>query len=84
MKLASLEEAFQGAVTVGERGQVVIPADAREALEISPGDKLLVFAPPGGIGVFFGKLKDMQRISEMLGPLLADENGNSSGEGSDV
>lgn len=32
-----------GSVTVGERGQVVIPAEAREELDINAGEKLLVF-----------------------------------------
>ena len=31
-----------GLVTVGERGQIVIPKDARELFAINPGDKLLV------------------------------------------
>jgi len=35
---------FYGSVTVGERGQVVIPAEARKDFGIQPGDKLLVFA----------------------------------------
>ena len=33
-----------GAVTVGERGQLVIPADLRKDLKIGPGDKLMIFA----------------------------------------
>ena len=37
-----------GAVTVGERGQVVIPAEIRKIFGIKNGDKLLVFAKPGG------------------------------------
>jgi len=32
-----------GAATVGERGQVSLPADARRELGIEPGDKLMVF-----------------------------------------
>jgi|GEM_PF-612476 len=36
------EPVFYGAVTVGERGQVVIPQQAREAHGIKPGDKMLV------------------------------------------
>jgi AbrB family looped-hinge helix DNA binding protein len=37
-----------GAVTVGERGQIVIPAQARKLYRIKPGDKLVVFAKSGG------------------------------------
>ena len=38
---------FWGATTVGTKGQVVIPADAREAFGIHEGDKILVLSPPG-------------------------------------
>ncbi len=41
-----LDECFYGSVTVGERGQIVIPAEARAALGIQPGDKLLVMRDP--------------------------------------
>ncbi|MEQ4722942.1 AbrB/MazE/SpoVT family DNA-binding domain-containing protein [Nonomuraea sp. B19D2] len=37
---------FYGAVTVSERGQIVIPAQARRDLGIAPGDKLLVLGDP--------------------------------------
>ncbi|MBV2364203.1 AbrB/MazE/SpoVT family DNA-binding domain-containing protein [Streptomonospora nanhaiensis] len=37
---------FYGAVTVSERGQIVIPARARRDLEIGPRDKLLVLGDP--------------------------------------
>ena len=40
-----------GAVTVGGRGQVVIPADIRKTLKISAGDRLIVFAKPDMIGL---------------------------------
>ena len=33
-----------GSVTVGERGQVVIPAEIRNSLKIKSGDQLMVFA----------------------------------------
>ncbi len=35
---------FFGSATVGERGQIVIPAQARQRLGIKPGDKLLIFS----------------------------------------
>jgi len=35
-----------GTVTVGERGQLVIPAQLRKILNIKSGDQLMVFAKP--------------------------------------
>jgi AbrB family looped-hinge helix DNA binding protein len=35
-------EKFYGSTVMGERGQVVIPAEAREELGIEPGEKLIV------------------------------------------
>ena len=35
-----------GPVTIGERGQLVIPAELRKALHIKSGDQLMVFAKP--------------------------------------
>lgn len=46
---------FLGATTVGERGQVVIPADARKAYGIEIGDKLLVFSRPRHAGLLLVK-----------------------------
>jgi AbrB family looped-hinge helix DNA binding protein len=37
---------FYGAVTVSERGQIALPAQARRDLGIGAGDKLLVLADP--------------------------------------
>lgn len=37
-----LEHKIYGFVTIGTKGQVVIPADAREALKLKPGDHLFV------------------------------------------
>ena len=45
---------FLGSATVGAKGQIVIPADAREAMEIKEGDKVVVLRGPreGSILVF--------------------------------
>ncbi|HEY3268717.1 MAG TPA: AbrB/MazE/SpoVT family DNA-binding domain-containing protein [Armatimonadota bacterium] len=40
-------DSFAGTVTLGERGQVVIPAHVRHALRMSPGQRLVVLKPPG-------------------------------------
>jgi len=43
---------FYGSVTVSERGQIVIPAEARQDFGIKPGDKLLVFGDlERGLGI---------------------------------
>jgi len=36
-------EKFYGATTLGEKGQVVIPAGARRVMNLKKGEKLLVF-----------------------------------------
>lgn len=38
---------FFGSVTVGDRGQIVIPKKAREVFQINPGDQLLLFGDEG-------------------------------------
>jgi len=40
---------FHSVVTVGERGQVCVPADIRKTHKIKSGDKLVVFAKPNGM-----------------------------------
>ncbi|MCX7600022.1 MAG: AbrB/MazE/SpoVT family DNA-binding domain-containing protein [Armatimonadetes bacterium] len=62
---------FFGAVTVGERGQIVIPAEARRTLDIRPGEKLLVFAPPGHKGLMVVKVEDILRFTESLREFLS-------------
>lgn len=37
---------FYGSTSVGERGQVVIPAEARRDMDITPSTKLLVMGGP--------------------------------------
>lgn len=45
------EGKFYGTVTVSERGQIAIPAEARRDFQIDVGDKLLVMGDPMGKGV---------------------------------
>ena len=61
----SVENMFFGTVTVGERGQVVIPAEARKAFGIETGDKLLVFAHHEH-GVSLVKIDAVQRFVDVL------------------
>jgi AbrB family looped-hinge helix DNA binding protein len=45
---------FLGSATVGTKGQIVIPADARKAMQIKEGDKVVVLRGPreGSVLVF--------------------------------
>ena len=64
----SMEDCCVGTVTVGERGQVVIPADVRKKLEINTGDKLLIMSHPSGDGLVLFKI---DAVREFLGHLAA-------------
>lgn len=63
-ELKRFEKRFYDVVTVGERGQVVIPSNARKALKILPGDKLLALEGPMGSSIVFMRLKSMHTMLE--------------------
>jgi AbrB family looped-hinge helix DNA binding protein len=53
-----------GATTVGQRGQIVLPADLRKERGIKPGDKLLVMSrPESGVPII---LIDADSMAGML------------------
>jgi AbrB family looped-hinge helix DNA binding protein len=58
-------EAYYGTATIGEKGQIVIPSEAREALGLDKGEKLLVF----GMGkdmIALAKVSHLQELTEKL------------------
>ncbi len=57
-----IDELFYGTVTVGERGQIVVPAQARADLDIDPGDKLLVFGHPHQLGLMIVNVTNVGQI----------------------
>jgi AbrB family looped-hinge helix DNA binding protein len=62
-------EEFYGTTTLGEKGQVVIPIEARKAMGIKKGDKLLVF----GMGcdmLAFSKLSKVEQFASHLAKKL--------------
>jgi len=61
-----LDECFLGTVTVGERGQVVIPAEARKKLDIHTGDKLFMISHPSGDGLIVFKVDAMREFLNHL------------------
>jgi AbrB family looped-hinge helix DNA binding protein len=61
---------FYGSVTVGERGQVVIPAEARRDFEIIPATKLLVFGSQGHGGLMFTKAETVSEFINMASGMI--------------
>ena len=59
-----------GAVTVGERGQVVIPSQIRQSHKIRAGDKLIVFAKPEGI-IGFIRAEEFSKFIDEASDVLA-------------
>lgn len=53
---------FYGSATIGERGQIVIPAEARKKLGINKGDKLLIFAHPFKEGIMIFPVGEMESM----------------------
>ncbi len=55
-----------GTATVGTKGQIVIPADAREELGIEPGDRMYIAGSPEKKVLFCLKEEQLQRLVEHL------------------
>jgi AbrB family looped-hinge helix DNA binding protein len=55
-----------GTATVGTKGQIVIPADAREELDIKPGDRLYVIGSPKASAVMFIKEEQLESFIEKI------------------
>ena len=60
------EEHFYGAATVGERGQIVIPAEARKQYQIETGDKLLIMGTPAQKGLMLCKIDDLREFMTLF------------------
>ncbi len=73
-----------GTATVGSKGQIVIPADAREELGIKAGDRLYVVGSPDG--GFLGLLKEasletiVQHMSAQIESFRAIQTNNKEKE----
>ncbi len=61
-----------GTVRVGERGQIVIPKEARELFGISSGDTLLVLGDEEH-GLFISKPEVMDTVAEQLFRRMEEE-----------
>jgi len=64
-----LKDHFYGAATVGERGQIVIPVEARKKYNIETGDKILIMGAPHEKGLMLVKIDAMR---EFMLTLMSD------------
>jgi AbrB family looped-hinge helix DNA binding protein len=65
---------FYGSITVSERGQIVIPAEARRDFNLEVGDKLLVFGNLSeGIGLMKASVL-IEKIPGIMAMLQSVEN----------
>ncbi len=69
MAKAIKKEEFYGATTIGEKGQVVIPCDARDDMKLASGDKLLAFGIDGFL--VLAKLSQLEKFEKHLASKLA-------------
>lgn len=66
MGLPIQNKRLYGTATVGTKGQIVIPAEAREELGIKPGDRLYAVCAMNSIGIVFLKEESMEEMVEHL------------------
>lgn len=61
---------FYGTTTVGEKGQVVVPAEARTAMKLAKGEKLMVFGM-GDDMLMLAKMPTLEKFAAHLTQKLA-------------
>lgn len=66
MSLEAGSKKLYGTATIGTKGQVVIPADAREELGLKPGDRLYVLSGMHSSGVVFLKEEMLEQMVEKM------------------
>lgn len=80
------DKKLYGTATVGTKGQIVIPADAREELGLKPGDKLYIAGSPSKKVLFcLGEDQLREMIAKITGTIDAAneliEKSNNTKEG---
>ena len=78
-----------GSAVVGQRGQLVVPVEARRALNVEVGTRLLAFDLLQGRGVIFVKVEAVaeivsvasERVNEFASVLKFNETANKEANG---
>jgi AbrB family looped-hinge helix DNA binding protein len=58
---------FLGSATVGTKGQIVIPADARAAMQVKEGDKVVVLRGPREGSIIVFRVDSFDRFLQQAG-----------------
>lgn len=69
MKEVSSENKFFGTTSIGKKGQMVVPIEARKSLNVEEGEKLLVF----GMGkdmIIVAKVSQIEKFASALSKKL--------------
>ncbi len=61
-----MQKKLYGTATIGSKGQVVIPVEAREELNLQTGDRLYVIGSTHGGGVVFLKEEMLEKMVEQM------------------
>lgn len=61
-----------GTGTIGPKGQVVIPAEAREKMGVKPGDKVVALYQEDHKTISFVSEREMQSIIDKMGSHLSE------------
>ncbi|HEX3099604.1 MAG TPA: AbrB/MazE/SpoVT family DNA-binding domain-containing protein [Patescibacteria group bacterium] len=64
------DQEFYGTTTIGERGQIVIPQEARKAMKLKNADKLLAFGM-GNDMLVLAKVSQLQKFAKNLSTKLS-------------
>jgi AbrB family looped-hinge helix DNA binding protein len=73
MKHKRLGKSFHGMTTLGEKGQVVIPAEARKKMKLEKGEKLLVFSFDENM-LILSKMEGLEKFASHLSEQLSEIN----------
>ncbi|MBF0330965.1 MAG: AbrB/MazE/SpoVT family DNA-binding domain-containing protein [Candidatus Omnitrophica bacterium] len=60
-----------GSVNVGDRGQIVIPANLRKEFNIKAGEQLMVFADPEKKIISMMHVRDFSELLERAGQVIS-------------
>jgi len=80
-QLKDFDSHFYDVVTVGERGQVVVPSKARKELNFNPGDKLVAIKGAHGRALVLINMKDAKTTFDKMAKMFSEFAAKYSKEG---